>query len=243
MLAGGCNRGDAHACACTDGCPLSPAPTPATLVGLHLHTPPYSGAHAACTRVQSPTQPAHACNHPHSLHARAVTHTHAPARAPLPAQCGDAPSAPCLSPHPMWGAVLHAHRATHCGVQQGKGVLGRLGVTLSAATSPPAPPGRLGAPHCPTPPPREPGGCGEAQAPAQHYFLLSLWCRAEAWPGGSGCPPGPPRAAQVGAAGAAGWGVAGGWMWGSWAPRGVPAKPDGRGERDGSGSPCLAPGG
>lgn len=88
VLAGGCNLGHAHACARTDGCPLSPAPTPAALVGLHLHTPP----------IAVHTQPARACNHPRSLHARAIAHTHAPARAPLPAQRGDAPSAPCLSP-------------------------------------------------------------------------------------------------------------------------------------------------
>lgn len=132
---------------------------------------------------------------------------------------------------------------SQCRVARGKEVLGRLGVTPSTTIVSPMPPSCSEAPHSPTHPPTlEPGGCGEDQAPSRHHFLLSFWCRAEAWPGGGGCPPGPPG--ETGKGSGCCWGGRGGRdrTWGSGASLGVSTKPDSGGEWDGSGCPCLARG-
>nr|XP_013815883.1 PREDICTED: RUN and FYVE domain-containing protein 4 [Apteryx mantelli mantelli] len=88
----------------------------------------------------------------------------------------------------------------------GQGVPARVPTQGSLRALPAAPPLShccYGAAHRPDALPgaggpcREAGGCGDAKAPARHHFLLSLWCRAEAWAGGGRGPQAgrPPRAA------------------------------------------------
>lgn len=140
-----------------------------------------SRARTACTHVQSHTRlHTHAHTHTRPQHSRLMLHR---------------PPTPCPHPYPIWGAVPHAHSATHCGVAQGNGVLRRL---ESPRVLPLAPLCSPAAPQRPTPT-REPGGCWEAQAPTQHHFLLSLWCRARPGQGDAGAPQ-DTQVAQVGAA-------------------------------------------
>lgn len=198
------------------------AATTGTRACMHTRVPSQPHAHAchmcmARTYTRTPIAmhmlPAHVCTCTH-----ACTHACTGIRISHPPRWGDAPPPPqhpAHPSHPMWGAVLCAHSTTHCRVAWGKRVLGRLGVTLSehCCRLPRTPQLLTGTPQSNTHTPWELGGCREAQAPAQHHFLLSLWCRAKPGLGETGDPQAP-RVAQVGAAGAARGGAARGRMWG-----------------------------
>lgn len=163
--------------------------THAALSSSHPHQPHVCSLHPHTSHITVLPQPAHTGNHTHTC---TCTHTHM-----TPAQWAGAPLPLNTLPTPLFNMGCCATCPQCHTLQGGTGQWGaeEVWVTPSTATA------SSMLPSCtyrPTPT-REPGGCWEAQALTQLYFLLSLWCRARPGQRDTGVPQ-DIQVAQVGAA-------------------------------------------